>query len=351
MASTKAAKILKRTAVGGTLVCALSAILWLTSRSIDGKPVLITAAIVLVAAALEVARMGKLAPLDLRATLLVSALGALMLATFAMSGDALRSQAIGAPAEYLAELYQPSYPIELGFVALLAAAAYAWTALGLPRVVLYAAALLGFALYLGGETHQTMSRLRVASIVLGVWLVATVPMVVWVKKRGRDLAIAIAIAVWLVPPLPALWAFWREWGIHSLVALLVLSKCGDTFGYYVGNAIGKRHPFPSISPGKTVAGCVGSLVGTAIVGGVLAHFDLLHTSYHASIVSGMVGGALINVAAQAGDLLESWVKRRAGVKDSSTVFGPSGGVLDQIDSLLLTIPVAGLIWAVVLEVG
>lgn len=350
MASTKAAKILKRTAVGGSLVGVLSAILWWTSQSSDGKPILIAAAIVLVAAALEVARMGKLTALQLRPTLLVASFGALMLATFAMSGDELRALAVGAPAQYFAELYRPSLLVEYGFVALLAAAAFAWTALGWPRIVLYAIALLGIAL-IGNETHETMSRLKVASIVLGVWLVATLPVVVWVKKRGRGLAIAIAIAVWLVPPLPALWAFWREWGMHSLVALLVLSKCGDTFGYYVGNAIGKRHPFPGISPGKTVAGCVGSLVGAAAVGGVLAHFDLLHASYRASVVSGMVGGALINVAAQAGDLLESWVKRKSGVKDSSTVFGPSGGVLDQIDSLLLTVPAASLIWFVVLEVG
>ncbi|MFN0242703.1 MAG: phosphatidate cytidylyltransferase [Planctomycetota bacterium] len=352
MASPKAARILKRTAVGGSLVCVLSAILWWTSQSSDGKPVLITVAIVLVAAALELSRMGKLAALELRPTLLVASFGALMLGTLAIQGDELRALSMGTPREpYLSHVYEPTLAIEYGFAALLAASAFAWTAIGLPRVVLYGIAVLAMALYVGGETHEVASRLKIAAIVLAIWVVATLPMVAWVKKRARDLLIAIGLAVWIVPPLPALWAFWREWGMHSLVALLVLSKCGDTFGYYVGNAIGKRHPFPNISPGKTVAGCVGSLVGAAAVGGVLAHFDLLHASYRASIASGLVGGALINVAAQAGDLLESWVKRKAGVKDSSTVFGPSGGVLDQIDSLLLTVPVASLIWFVVLEVG
>jgi phosphatidate cytidylyltransferase len=58
----------------------------------------------------------------------------------------------------------------------------------------------------------------------------------------------------------------------------------------------------------------------------------------------LIAGATINIAAQAGDLLKSWTKRRAGVKDSSTIFGPAGGLLDQVDSLLLTVPMACVTW-------
>ncbi len=52
----------------------------------------------------------------------------------------------------------------------------------------------------------------------------------------------------------------------------------------------------------------------------------------------------MNLAAQSGDLLKSWTKRRAGVKDSSTIFGPAGGLLDQVDSLLLAVPMACMTW-------
>jgi CDP-diglyceride synthetase len=65
----------------------------------------------------------------------------------------------------------------------------------------------------------------------------------------------------------------------------------------------------------------------------------------AQFALGALLGGLVNLAAQAGDLSESWVKRRAGVKDSSTLLGPSGGVLDVIDSLLLAAPVALVAWS------
>jgi phosphatidate cytidylyltransferase len=66
-------------------------------------------------------------------------------------------------------------------------------------------------------------------------------------------------------------------------------------------------------------------------------------------MGGLAAGAAVNLAAQAGDLLESWIKRGAGVKDSGTWFGPSGGVLDLVDSLLLAVPAALLVWPIALR--
>ena len=76
----------------------------------------------------------------------------------------------------------------------------------------------------------------------------------------------------------------------------------------------------------------------AVVGTGLVHSSSL------GLLGGALAGAAINVAAQAGDLFESWVKRRAGVKDASTWFGPSGGMLDLVDSLLFSVPVALWVW-------
>lgn len=152
------------------------------------------------------------------------------------------------------------------------------------------------------------------------------------------------LALWLLPPLFAIVLIDRDFGRAGLVVLVVLAKIGDNAGFFVGRALGKRHPFPNISPGKTVAGCVASLVAGIAVGAVMLPLTLGSWT-PAQVALGALTGGLINVAAQAGDLSESWVKRKAGVKDSSALVGPSGGVLDVIDSLLLASPVALLIWS------
>ncbi len=334
---------------------ALAAILWLTERSSAGLPVLITAAIVLLVAIFEVSRMGSLRELNMLPVLLAAAAGVLLLSREAMEWWALRPHYEG-----LGGTFDP-YPraslrLAIAWTAAIAAATWgllvslrAWTQLGsvLPRTLTYTviAAILLFV------ARDATGRLSVGFVVLAGLAVCTLPLL---SRRPRGLKQwlgVILLCVWIVPPLPELWMFWNEWGTQSLIALLVLSKIGDTFGYYVGNAFGKSHPFPNISPGKTTAGCVGSFLGATATGGALAALGLLHDSYVASIAGGMVGGAVINLAAQAGDLLESWVKRRAGVKDSSTIFGPSGGMLDQVDSLLLSIPVGAWIWALPVGAG
>jgi len=154
---------------------------------------------------------------------------------------------------------------------------------------------------------------------------------------------AFPLALWLLPPLFSIVLIDRAYGTAGLVVLVVLAKAGDNAAFFVGRSIGKRHPFPKISPGKTVAGCVASLVAGIVVGAVLLPMTLGERTPLQAALGGLLG-AVINVAAQAGDLSESWVKRRAGVKDSSTLLGPSGGVLDVIDSLLLAAPVALLAW-------
>lgn len=161
------------------------------------------------------------------------------------------------------------------------------------------------------------------------------------QSAGAPSALGLAgLAIWIAAPLPALALIQVAWGFGALVSILVLSKIGDIAGYYVGNAIGKSHPFPGISPGKTTAGCVGSLLVGIAAGGFMAWCEYLP----ASVGAGFIAGALVNVAAQAGDLLESWIKRGAGVKDSGTWFGPSGGLLDLVDSLLLSVPAAMFLW-------
>ncbi len=122
---------------------------------------------------------------------------------------------------------------------------------------------------------------------------------------------------------------------RAWVVVLVLGVWSyDTAAYFVGRRFGKRHFIPHISPGKTVEGVVGGLaaagaVCAALVGG-LGH----------SIIGGAFLGLAIGLAAQAGDLVESMLKRAAGAKESGRLIRGHGGILDRIDSFLFAAPVA-----------
>jgi len=156
-----------------------------------------------------------------------------------------------------------------------------------------------------------------------------------------------------------------------LVYLMVLVWCGDIAAYYVGRAMGRHKLAPRISPGKTWEGAVASVIGAVIVGMLLFHYvnpiangfrsaHLLQISIP-SFPNKMPATPLefsiapmwfvatfavcVNIAAQLGDLVESALKRGAGMKDSGTLLPGHGGVLDRIDALLFALPVGLLFYA------
>lgn len=133
----------------------------------------------------------------------------------------------------------------------------------------------------------------------------------------------------------------------SLLAFLFLTVwAGDTLAMYAGRMFGKRKLAPNLSPNKTWAGAVGSVVGAVAVAGMLlalssylAEWNSVKLSYaDAPWWYWLVLALVVNVAAQVGDLAESALKRSAGVKDSGTLLPGHGGVLDRIDALLLAAP-------------
>ncbi len=138
-------------------------------------------------------------------------------------------------------------------------------------------------------------------------------------------------------------------GIGALAAWVIVVKMGDTGAYTVGRLIGRHKMAPLISPGKTIEGAVGALVFSCL-GSWLAFkclIPLTTTPYagHGPWWGWIVFGLLVGAAGMVGDLAESLLKRDVGVKDSSTWLPGFGGVLDIIDSLLLSAPVAWICWA------
>ncbi len=141
-------------------------------------------------------------------------------------------------------------------------------------------------------------------------------------------------------------------GTLLLMLPLVLTWLNDSGAFFFGKRFGRRKLMPSVSPGKTIAGAVGA-VGTTLVA-TWAYFTFLLKPYAGlglSIAGILILGIAISAAAQVGDLAESLLKRQAGVKDSSTLIPGHGGVLDRVDSLLFTIPLAYVLLDALLTVG
>jgi len=119
---------------------------------------------------------------------------------------------------------------------------------------------------------------------------------------------------WILPLLFAVWAY-------------------DTGAYFAGRRFGRRKFLSHISPSKTYAGLIGGIVASTVVA------VLMLAGLGQAPIGGLVLGPLVALAAQAGDLAESMLKRAAGAKDSSNLIPGHGGILDRVDSFLFAAPV------------
>lgn len=122
---------------------------------------------------------------------------------------------------------------------------------------------------------------------------------------------------------------------------LALTWASDIGAYFTGRLIGGRKLMPSISPGKTVSGAIGGLIMTVIVAWLYQRYVMIPVARLAFTPAVLVAVAItMGVVAQIGDLVESQLKREGHVKDSSNLLPGHGGILDRVDALLFTFPVA-----------
>lgn len=149
---------------------------------------------------------------------------------------------------------------------------------------------------------------------------------------------------WSLSTLPLIDA--QENGPSLLLFLFLAVWSGDTAALYVGRLLGRRKLAARISPGKTWAGSIASLVASTLVTLFLLWLATYLTAHSVNGLSypGSPGhwvglSVLLNAAAQLGDLVESALKRGAGVKDSGNLLPGHGGMLDRMDALLLAAPV------------
>lgn len=143
-----------------------------------------------------------------------------------------------------------------------------------------------------------------------------------------------------------------------MLAVLGLVICTDTGAYFTGRAIGGPKIAPAISPSKTWAGLLGGMAAAGLwTGGVVLFAGYLLSSLGptgpslaaaleaTNVGMAAIAGAVLAVFAQMGDFYESWLKRRAGVKDSSRLIPGHGGLFDRVDGLLPVSIIVGTAWA------
>lgn len=127
-------------------------------------------------------------------------------------------------------------------------------------------------------------------------------------------------------------------GAHRVFLFIVVTICSDIGGYFAGIAFGKRPLVPTISPKKTWEGLAGSVLACLAAGGAL-----LPVLLDGHVWQGLLLGAAVVTAATLGDLVESMIKRDLGIKDMGSLLPGHGGILDRIDSLLMSAPVTWLL--------
>jgi phosphatidate cytidylyltransferase len=172
----------------------------------------------------------------------------------------------------------------------------------------------------------------------------------WLRLRLRPAPWVLGLAGMLV-----IWPLWaaivelRTASPWLLLAIMALVWIADIAAYFAGRRFGRRKLAPAISPGKTWEGVLGALVAVlayGIVLDVLAHSRVtVLTPFFDGLWGGIAVLAMLALVALSvlGDLFESWMKRGAGRKDSSSLLPGHGGVLDRIDALTSTLPVAALL--------
>ena len=248
---------------------------------------------------------------------------------------------------FLGPRWQWLFTVAVAAVATLAA----WEFLGLaeeggakpPRVAVLVAIL---ALFAGNFEwpDQTAAILGILSLGLLVYCTFFKP----VLKMMADASVSIFCLLYVGFTLIALPALIEQTNGPSLVTfLLCVVWAGDIAALYVGRILGRHKLAPTLSPNKSWEGAVGSVAGSLLVtGGLLglAHlfvtqWDKVWLSYPEDVWYWLGLAVIVNVAAQVGDLVESALKRSAGVKDSGSLLPGHGGVLDRIDALLLAAPV------------
>jgi phosphatidate cytidylyltransferase len=231
-----------------------------------------------------------------------------------------------------------------------------------PTYIFVGLFFLFLAVNLGNDTPLLSTSVFAGSAVFGAAIAPFVFLVIGMRRADLAMAFPAAMTsafafVYIALPLGCLVQIREQAsGAFLLLYLLLLVWAGDVFAYFVGRSLGRHLMSPRVSPKKTWEGALASMIASVGVGMLLYNYALpISTALlNAHLIEKKDGlfvlekvplwpiillSAAINIAAQLGDLVESLIKRGAGVKDSGTLLPGHGGMLDRIDALIFAAPV------------
>lgn len=202
----------------------------------------------------------------------------------------------------------------------------------------------GFALLVGGLA--AVAAAADGAYGWGLAAIAVAVPLVWglarIRRRARPLWLAAGAVYIGLPAVATLWLYARpEIGRGLVLWTIAVVAAADIGAYFVGRAVGGPRLAPRISPGKTWSGAIGGWVAAAAVGVLIG----ILSGYRAWAVLVLAAVALAAVS-QAGDLLESAIKRRFAIKDTGHILPGHGGMMDRVDGIIAALTAAALaVWA------
>jgi phosphatidate cytidylyltransferase len=194
-----------------------------------------------------------------------------------------------------------------------------------------------FAILIPGVVFLGNNQLLIALLAFAIMVVFIV--FLWrVNETNFDVSLVakVIFGIVYIPLLTSHFILLRKLdsGIYWVLLVLVIAIVGDTVALYVGKYFGERKLIPLVSPGKTVEGTIGLILGAIIATSVFGYFLFPDISIVHFLILGLVG----SIIGQLGDLCESAIKRNYGKKDASSLLPGHGGLMDRMDSLIFVAP-------------
>ncbi len=197
--------------------------------------------------------------------------------------------------------------------------------------VLLALVALGLPYGLGEDWPYIQTGLVVLAIAF--WLLVA-PLWLLGQWHARQVFVRAAVGVVVLLPTGAALLYLHARGPGVLLAVMAVVWIADTAAYFSGRHFGRHRLAPDISPGKTWEGVAGAFAALSLYAGVLSFWTEIPLMGLLLVLFGLLYLSVL------GDLFESWIKRVSGMKDSGNMLPGHGGVLDRIDALTSTLPIA-----------